>query len=192
MIVGFTGKAQSGKDTAAGVLIERFGFERFAFADPMREAAEAINPLIGFTGYVPVYWCDAVEEFGYETTKDMFPEARRFLQRLGTEYGRNLLGGDHWVNIAFRRAGADMLGGVCENNVVFTDVRFENEAARIRFCGGIVVQIVRPDKGMTGGVASHASETEMDMIVPDAIIRNDGDMAEFVAGVTAMAGKFGL
>jgi dephospho-CoA kinase len=36
MIIGLTGYAQSGKDTVANILVENYGYQRVAFADPIR------------------------------------------------------------------------------------------------------------------------------------------------------------
>ena len=41
-IVAFCGKAGAGKDTAAQVLCDHLGFERLAFADPLKEALAII------------------------------------------------------------------------------------------------------------------------------------------------------
>ncbi len=45
-IIGFSGYAQSGKDTAAEILGE-IGYERIAFADILRKFLYAVNPKIG-------------------------------------------------------------------------------------------------------------------------------------------------
>ena len=46
MIVGFSGYARCGKDTAADHLVEHYGFEHRGFADKLREALYALNPII--------------------------------------------------------------------------------------------------------------------------------------------------
>ena len=46
MIVGITGYAQHGKDTAAQVLVTEFGFVRVGFADALKELALAVNPIV--------------------------------------------------------------------------------------------------------------------------------------------------
>ena len=42
MILGFAGPAGAGKDTAAAHLVAHHGYERRAFADPMRAALYAL------------------------------------------------------------------------------------------------------------------------------------------------------
>ena len=52
MIVGLSGYAQSGKSTIAKIMVEDFGYEQVAFADGIRRAVFALNPVIpnGKTG----------------------------------------------------------------------------------------------------------------------------------------------
>ena len=49
LLIGLTGVAQSGKDTAAKVLIKKHGFRRIGFADKVRDCLLALNPLV----YIP-------------------------------------------------------------------------------------------------------------------------------------------
>jgi dephospho-CoA kinase len=41
--IGLVGTAGSGKDTAAGYLVENFGFMRFAFADRLNGSSSTMN-----------------------------------------------------------------------------------------------------------------------------------------------------
>ena len=171
-LIGLIGRARSGKDTAAAALIEERGATRLAFADPLREIALAVNPMIG-TPALPgdlaplrgVRLSTAIEALGWERAKDMIPEVRRFLQRLGTEGGRAVLGENVWVDAAFAKV-ADVDGPV-----VFTDVRFPNEADAIREAGGLLVRVIRPG---TAPVAAHTSETALDGYDVDEEIWNTG------------------
>ena len=36
-VIGLTGYAQSGKDTVASILVEKYGYRRIAFADKIRD-----------------------------------------------------------------------------------------------------------------------------------------------------------
>ena len=45
-LLGICGKAGSGKDTAAAYLIEKHGFVKLAFADPLKRFAKGV---FGFT-----------------------------------------------------------------------------------------------------------------------------------------------
>ena len=57
MIIGFLGEKRSGKDTCGNYIIENYGFERYAFADPIKRACQH---LFGFTD--EQCWGDLKEE----------------------------------------------------------------------------------------------------------------------------------
>lgn len=162
-LVGLIGKKRVGKDTFAAVLVEEFGFARVAFADPLKETALTIDPLLPYGMDDMQRLADAVAGDGWETTKDEYPEARRFLQRLGD--GVRQFDPEFWVRAGM--AQADRLRhdrpmgsmGIPAKPVVITDVRYPNEADAIREAGGTLVRIVRP--GVDDG-DTHASETALD------------------------------
>ena len=162
MIIGVSGRKRSGKDTFAKRLIEAHGFRRESFADPLRDMAYALNPLVDDVGRL----AGVVDAIGWERAKDEHPEIRRLLQRLGTEAGRKVLGKNIWVDTAMRKTADGEL-------VVFTDCRFTNEADAIRERGGHIVRIERP--GLADGDA-HPSETSLDDYAFDFIVYNDGGL----------------
>lgn len=95
---------------------------------------------------------------------------RVFLQRLGTEWGRQRLHPELWVE-AWKNATLESASDHCGDMlVVADDCRFENEAAAIRAMGGKVVRIERPGAGSASGF-SHASEKG---VAADITIQNDG------------------
>lgn len=165
--VGLTGRAQHGKDTLAAVLIEQ-GLERVAFADPLRDLVYAINPLLGVT----LRYRDLLDTAGYEKAK-RDPEVRRLLQEVGTQ-ARNVLGPDIWVDAAMRKAARLRMRGAA---VVFTDVRFPNEAEAIKAMGGILVRVVRPNYD-NGVDPMHPSEAQVDDLGHDVTVWNDGTLGE--------------
>lgn len=174
MIIGLTGYAGVGKDEAAKVLVNEFGFVRVAFADPMRTALYALNPVITFgfeSGAVRLR--QLVDTFGWDGAKRSYPEIRQLLQRFGTEVGRAQFGEDFWVNQAMVKAAQ------CQH-VVFTDCRFENEARAIRKAGGIVVRIVRDG---VEAVNAHISDAGLPGHLVNHTIFNDGLLEELWAKV---------
>jgi hypothetical protein len=173
LLVGLCGYAGSGKDEAAKGLVAD-GWERVALADAVREAMLALDPIIGrwhpdtpvqaqVSGrlsallHSPDDWSDL----------KLHPEVRAFLQRLGTEAGRDIHGQDCWVNIARRKILATT------SDVVVTDIRFANEAAMIRDLGGVLIRVERPG---VGPVNEHVSE-----VMPfeaDHTLLNDGSIEQ--------------
>jgi hypothetical protein len=135
--VGICGAAGAGKDSAAAVLVEEWGYTKIAFADIMRRMARAMDPIVDFNVSGIVRYSDAIAEVGYDEAKVKYPEFRRFLERLGTEGGRDILGQNFWVDEAMKARA------LIDGPVVFTDVRFWNEFNAIE--GGLTITVIRPD-----------------------------------------------
>lgn len=187
-LIGLIGKKRVGKDTFAAKLVRDHGYARVALADPLREAALALDPIVGTfplldEGVTRVReWrlSDVVESLGWEKAKDLIPEVRRTLQRFGTESIRSL-DDQFWIRTAFQRIDALRTNGT---PVVVTDVRYPNEADAIRNASGYLVRIVRdlPQDGDT-----HASERAMDDYREHLRVSNNGtqDELEYLAGAVA-------
>jgi hypothetical protein len=161
MIIGLTGYAQSGKDTVANILVERYGYTRIAFADKIRELLYEANPMYDSIVGEPLFVKAKVDRDGWEEAKKS-PHIRRLLQTSGVA-ARKLFGEDFWVKQALK----DIEVGV---DYVVTDVRFENEADEIKFAGG---QIWRIKRLGVDPVNSHVSETQMDGYPVDQIFVNN-------------------
>ena len=162
MIIGLSGYAQSGKDTVAGMLIGLHGYESRAFAEPMRTALYKLNPIVleDGTRLQPI-----IDEFGWEHAKK-HTDTRRLLQVLGTDIGREMFGENFWVFQAIKDLHPTQ-------DIVFTDVRFPNEAEMVRKGMGEVWRINRP--GYVP-VNSHPSESALDDWRFDRYIDNDSDL----------------
>lgn len=176
-LVGVSGLARAGKDTAAAFLVQSYGYQKVGFADALRACAHAVNPIVGFDTLGPVRWSGLFNELGYEAAKDhpeFGTEFRRILLAMGTEMGRDILGEDVWVNATLDR----MKPG---QRYVVADVRFPNEAAAITERGGVVLRVQR--RGLDVATIKHASETSLDDWEFDAVVRNDGLLGEFHAAI---------
>lgn len=175
-LIALHGWAQTGKDTAAGFLAEK-GWECRAFADPLRELAEAANPIVlpdevwragaGPNGEdLQDLWRyhDSLEHFGYNEAKN-HGDFRDFLQRLGNG-ARQVFGDSFWVDQATTNITAD---------TVWADCRYFNEADSVRSRGGIVVQILRDGTGPANDFERlHHSMGEYSF---DVTIENSGSLA---------------
>jgi hypothetical protein len=161
-VIGLTGYAQSGKDTLASILVERYGYRRVAFADAIREFIYEVNPMVSCspTGYLK----DLVNLVGWDNAKQE-PQVRRLLQDLGVA-ARKLIDEDIWVKVALRSVSPG-------DRVVITDVRFENEAKHISELGGQLWRVKRPG---VEAVNAHISETQMDGYKVDQIFLNNGSI----------------
>lgn len=195
-LVGLVGRKRHGKDTLADVLIERAGFVKAGFADPLREAVLATDPIVGHevttvrgwdgdlhrTIVRPIHYSEALRLHGYEDAKDVYPEFRRVLQTFGTD-GIRALDPEFWVRQAVARIDART------TPYVLTDVRFPNEADAIRERGGFLIRVVRPDLPVDPD--EHESESALDGYSVDLDIRNDGTLEEFQAEARALARSLG-
>jgi hypothetical protein len=97
------------------------------------------------------------------------------MQRLGTEWGRDLIAQDIWLRCAGRALEEAERHG--RMGLAITDVRFENEAAYIRQAGGTVIHISRA--GGRIAESAHVSERGVAFVEGDQKIANDGTLEEF-------------
>jgi len=165
-IIGLTGKAGCGKDTAAEGLQYHLNFHRFAFADPIKEM---VATLLGVS---VTKWED--REWKETPLLSFGVSPRRMAQTLGTEWGRSL-DKDFWVKTLEHRL-YNRASMVHHSRVVITDVRFDNEAEWIVSRGGIIIEVVRP--GATA-VEAHASELGIHPNLIDFPIYNNGTIQWF-------------
>lgn len=167
-LVGLIGYARTGKDSAAATLVDELGYRRISFADPLRDAAYALNPVVASGGgfHLGDRLADVVDTIGWERAKDEYPEVRRILQNFGHGL-RRTLGADIWRDYAMAKVDA-----WC-GPVVITDVRYLNEALAIRERGGVLVRVTRPG---TGPLNAHASETELTQLQVDRALPNTGTL----------------
>jgi ABC-type dipeptide/oligopeptide/nickel transport system ATPase component len=181
-VIGLCGKAGAGKSTVARAIMAitttdpaTYGKGTIiSFADPMRAMMAAL-----FSGSVVQPNDPAFDK------ERSYPELggrtyRHAMQTLGTEWGRNCMGPDFWLDLVQRRASAMQAAGV--GLIVIDDVRFTNEANAIRAGGGMVVQL---DRGLTTtALTSHASEymaaLNPDFAVDNTVGRNVFNVAQSV------------
>lgn len=159
MIVAFTGLKGSGKSFASRAL-QPLGFVNHSFAAPIKQAMK----LFG------------LDEYDLSPDRKELPHAtlcgrspRYAMQRLGTEFGRDMMGPDFWIRVweATRPRSVP---------VVIDDLRFLNEAAHLRSLGATIIRIIRPGADSTD---THVSEQEQRTMEVDNTIWNMGDTRTF-------------
>lgn len=157
-LIALSGLMGSGKSTVADFLSTSFGFRVHKFAGPMKEMMYSFGltheevegslkdePCAKLCGQTP----------------------RHAMQTLGTQWGRDQIGPNVWVQRAARRIERDLGNG---GLVVVDDLRFPNEAEAIRNLGGVVWRIERP------GIAATGHESERMEFDADCTILNSGSM----------------
>lgn len=168
MIVGFAGRAGSGKNAAAAAT----GLPAFAFADPLRAMLREMNPLVGESRL-----SDYLQALGWEGAKRANPEVRRLLQRLGMS-ARAEISPDVWVRALERRIEAS--GSLV---AAISDVRFPNEVAWIQEHGGKVIWIERDVEHLDDPTENSVHAWDCDYTVV-----NDGSLAQLQKRVRVLLG----
>lgn len=169
MLIGLTGKAGSGKSTAAQHLVENHGFTRLRFAGPLKAMMKTLFVEMGVD--LKTAWRAIEGDLKeYHDVGLNMKTTRHAMQTLGTEWGRKCMGEDFWVNVARQRIQSEYVSMPPSSTprLVFDDVRFENEAAMIREMGGTVIHIT----GRGGIEGSHASEAGVEVGDGDFIVNN--------------------
>lgn len=162
MIIGlYSPEPQSGKTAVAGILNDLMGFKTRSFASPIKRMVMELMHSAGV---------DPALRTGYMTRRkeDVIPEIgasfRYLAQTLGTEWGRNQVSYDLWVNVALNNPDLPRF-------VVFDDVRFPNEYNKLLEAGGQVWMVRRPSARI---VTPHTSESLLDAKDFDEVIYNTG------------------
>lgn len=156
-LIGISGPAGCGKDTAADYLVSKYGFTKVSFASILKE-------MLRVAGLPePVNRDDKEKNVpGFNFTW------RHAAQCLGTEYGRVCLGESIWVDLTMRNLDED-------GSYVFSDVRFDNEAMAIRNAYGTILHI--RGRGVDLGASSgHASEKGVLIHRDDWVYDNSGSL----------------
>ncbi|NOQ50888.1 MAG: hypothetical protein GQ578_01540 [Desulfuromonadaceae bacterium] len=211
MIIGFAGKAASGKTTAARHLAPLFNKETLIvpMAMVLRDEIEDFLRQIGAVDYVPLVYgdqddkvhifyidelmateqCPQWNEFVAEHADiqdrpgQTAISVRRILQWWGTEY-RRALDPDYWTKAWTKKLTGYDLNRV---HILIDDVRFMNELHTIKGQGGMTIKIERPGFAVAG---NHASEISLDGYGDwQQVIVNDGTLEEFKLKVAGLAVK---
>lgn len=175
-LIGVLGKKGSGKDAFASCLAKDYHYQRAAFADTLKEAAQL------------VYGLSHEQVHGSQEAKEAIDprwgiSSRYILQRLGTECGRSIHP-ETWIKSLLevriprlereRASTYSMDAHPPFTGWVIPDCRFTNEALAIQRQGGILVRVERPS--LPTSKDPHPSEVEQESILVNFIVQNDGTL----------------
>jgi dephospho-CoA kinase len=160
-IIGITGKKNSGKDTIGNYLVEKYGYKRLAFADPLKEACRSIFSFTDAQLYHDKK--EEIDEYWNESPRKIF-------QIIGTDLLRNKFMKNIWI-AALKKKIMDEFKKNPNQKIVITDIRFENENNLIKELNGIIIRVNRYTSNIN--VDLHESEQMIDNLVVDYEINNN-------------------
>lgn len=157
MLIGFAGEIGVGKTTTSKWFVDNHNFVLLSYGRPIKEA------LSVFTGLPMIYFTDEMlKEQEIHGLPGITP--RIMMQKLGTEYARNMIFTDFFIwrmdQEIMKHPGRD---------IVIDDVRFDNEAELIRSSGGQIIQLYREFESPTKE-QQHKSESGITLTPDDRIV----------------------
>lgn len=178
MIIGISGKMQSGKDTVACIIqaidyMTKYGDKpilRSYYQDYLKEAkswkihhfADPVREVVALMTGMPA---ELLKRNRYKRTSAghhwNFMTYRELLQKVGTDAIRDNVHENAWVNALMQKYDS-------RHKWIIADCRFENEAEAIKKEGGVVIRVERQNEQTN----SHISETALDGWQFDAYILN--------------------
>ncbi len=175
VIVAFTGRKGSGKDTAAEVLFRTGRWGQINFADKLKEICTLAYGLSPDEMSNPLLKQQELSRWPFKAPRFLMQEIAQLLR---DEYP------EIWV-----MGWLATIRGQQAPRVVVTDLRYPNEVDVLRTMGVTIVKIERPD--MEGDeFSNHESESYFDDIEADITIVNDGTIEDLQKWVkTALSVK---
>lgn len=207
-IIGFNGKARSGKDSAASYLVDNYLFDQLSFATPIKKEMEFFYGKIsdedkevpriisvrrdhihgmaksfGFTKRVGEFYDKFKEEFlSFKVGEtDATFEYSISYRRFAQLLGTNVarsMDENVWVDHLLKQLND-------KDSVVISDVRFDNEAKAIIDNGGVVIRINRDvaEELVQEDTAQHVSEGGISEEYVSAVLGNNGTLEELYQGL---------
>ena len=167
-IVALVGAAGCGKSTVADIL-QGMGYHRLKFSQPLKDMLKAIGLSDEHTeGRLKEVPCDLLSG----------RTPRYAMQTLGTEWARDIMAKDFWLNLWRTKAQQ-------YDKIVAEDCRFANEAALVKSMGGNLWRINRLGYDYNG----HSSDTEMEDLNCDCVINNHSNEADLRMMVIGLTGR---
>lgn len=143
-LIAFAGPKFAGKGTAAKLPLSA-GYKIASFARPLKDMLVAM-------GLTEVDLTDPVlKETPHPLLGGQTP--RYAMQTLGTQWGRETIWDDIWVNLMSVRLRTMLADG---GRFVFDDCRFDNEAIALRQSGAVIIEITNPKCSYNPAIKSEA------------------------------------
>lgn len=178
-IIAICGEKRSGKDVLANHIVNKYGYTRLSFAEPLKELVKLIfNFSDEQVGLID----------GDNDEKDTIDEKwgispRKALQFIGTEVLQHKIqelipniGRDYFANILLSKIEDD-------KTYVISDLRFIHEYEKIKHLDIDIIKVIRPSLTTDeedGQNKEHLSEIENQYIPCNKEIINDGTLEDYI------------
>ena len=174
----YSSRPQCGKSTVAGILARHYGYTVHPFVGPLKKLTVSFLMQFGYTREMAKNFVYQDKEHRIEGVPG-HPTARHLMQTLGTEWGRDLVHRDVWLDM--------WQSSMPLGPVVVDDMRFPNEAQTIKDLGGERWLVSRLPSSQASLVAAfrHPSEGALNDLEFDRVIVNDGSMLDLADTVAA-------
>ena len=204
-LIGLVGKAGSGKDTVANMLVDK-GYIRVASADTMKDdlCRYLDIPHNEFEQYknIPLkavhtehgyHHMDGFDRFGKNRIYGKFAfnfSLRRLLQQYGMDM-RDHFGPDYWISRSVKNIldTEEVFVEESKKQVVISDIRFQNEWDYVKSMGGRIVLIKGREELTKEEQKQHVTEqlatNPSTEIEADVIITNNGSLQDLKDKVEA-------
>jgi hypothetical protein len=183
MIIAFGHLKGTGKDTiarylAACVKTQRPGMTviKTGFADLLKDVCYM---LYGWAGLKPGYEYEDTE--GRAKKEEVLPALGKSPRRIWIEVGNKIrdVYEDTWIDFVLKGVSADLL--------IISDLRYPNEAEKIKAQGGLVFKVTRGSQQYTSDVADDALLDYQGWT--DGVL-NDGTLEELYHKAVGLAEKY--
>ena len=201
MIIGLAGKAGSGKDSFADVMVEHMGFKKLFFAKNLKEMCKSVFDLTDWHVYEQegkettfekplilnpyhlsniYFWITEKTPLVKVSPNGLSVSIKKYWEESSISFNspRELLqfvGTEVCRECYSRDYHIDVVyAQIKTQNYVISDARFSNEREVIKKWEGFNIKIIDPDQeDQDAGISNHASESEMDGDDFDVVFMND-------------------
>jgi hypothetical protein len=180
LLVGIIGQKGSGKSLTSSYIKAKYPkITSYSLSVPIKKIGE----IFGF----PMQFLYGTQEDKAKIYEPLGISAREFLQKFGTEIGREMLSklfhmkwNNIWIQLLDNKICLDMQS-MCPsdmpNMILIDDIRFKDEAEYIKSKNGILIKLIRtPNSPINNTIDMHRSEQESNIISPHYILTNDGSI----------------
>lgn len=176
-IIGLAGKKGHGKDTAAKVFHQLFDNNTciLSFAHPLKVAVGSLFNLTEKMLEDRTFKETPLKEWDNKTP-------RQLLQWMGTDVLRNQFDKD-----IFLKNMEQKINGHLDfyDNIIISDVRFDNEAQMIQHLGGCVIQIDATER-LGVGNDTHPTENGISENLKDMVIYNNSNEEHLITEINTV------